>query len=256
LPINGAGVAHVGQYAYVSNRDSGLYCVSVSDPAHPAVVGRCTSYTSTYCRGIAARGNLVYQSNLGLKVIDVSDPAHPHVIGYCDSHGYAMGVTVVGSRAYVGCYWGQFSVIDVSDSTNPHVVAWSYGPDDGFGTAFDGQYAYVAEGYAGLQIYEPLFAGISENPEGVGGQGSGDRARLEANPSHRTALLSLDLPISGAVSVELYNAVGQRAVSLPRTMLGAGHHSLELPLSGLAAGAYVVRVRLPGGVEQKKLIVQ
>jgi hypothetical protein len=258
LPTNGAGVAHAGQYAYVSNRDSGLYCVSVSDPAHPAVVGRCTSYTSTYCRGIAARGNLVYQCDLGLKIIDVSDPAHPHVIGYCDSHGYAMGITVVGSRAYLGVYWGQFSIIDVSDSTNPQVVAWNDGPDYGYGTAFDGRYAYLANAQAGLQIYEPMLGGISEDPsrcaEGVGGQGPG--VRLEANPAHRTAWLSLELPTRGAVSVELYNAVGQRVRSVPRVMLGAGHHSLELPLSGLAAGAYVVRVRLPGGVEQKKLVIE
>jgi len=258
LPINGAGVAHVGQYAYVSNRDSGLYCVSISDPAHPAVVGRCTSYTSTYCRGIAARGNLVYQCDLGLKIIDVSNPVNPRVIGYCDSHGYAFGITVVGSRAYLGVYWGQFSIIDVSDSTNPQVVAWNYGPDYGYGTAFDGRYAYLANAQAGLQIYEPMLGGISEDARGVGGQGTGDRVRLEANPAHRTARLSLDLPASGAVSIELYNAVGRRVGGHwgPPLHLAAGHHNLELPLSGMAAGAYVVRVRLPGGVEQKKLVIE
>ncbi|QKG56345.1 DUF4394 domain-containing protein [Hymenobacter sp. BRD128] len=82
------------------------------------------------------------------------------------------------------------------------------------------------------------------------------QASLYPSPAHGTATLVLPQALRGtsASTVQLLNALGQ--VVLTRTMAAGAAPSLELPLSGLAAGIYTVRATTAAGLVAKRLVVQ
>jgi hypothetical protein len=90
-----------GNLAYVTDGDSGLQIIDVSDPANP--VGRGGYDTPGYAFGVAVAGGLTYVADGdGLQIIDVSRPASPVYRGTYDTPGYnALGVAVAGTLIYV-----------------------------------------------------------------------------------------------------------------------------------------------------------
>ena len=58
----------------------------------------------------------------GLQVVDVGTPASPQIIGSVDTPGYAEGVTVVGTTAYVADNDSGLQVIDVSTPASPQII--------------------------------------------------------------------------------------------------------------------------------------
>lgn len=66
--------------------------------------------------------------------------------------------------------------------------------------------------------------------------------RLAPNPASETAAVEFTMTSAQVVSVEVLNVLGQRVASVAPTALAAGAQRLPLPVAGLAAGTYVVRV--------------
>lgn len=108
-----------------------LVVVDVSDPRKPVLVGR-TPFLSDgahhHVRDVAVLGKYVYLAvcrvpgivRSGFLVIDVSDPTAPHEVASV-TEGSALGVSVVGSHAYV--YTGdRLEVVDVDDPSAPRTV--------------------------------------------------------------------------------------------------------------------------------------
>jgi hypothetical protein len=91
----------------------------------------------------------------GLRVIDVSDPTNPYEVGRCPVPGYAEGVYVSGSLAYVAT-WGPNSlrVVDVSNPFNPHVVGYCTTPTMAVNVYVHDSIAYVAATESGLRIID------------------------------------------------------------------------------------------------------
>jgi hypothetical protein len=88
----------------------------------------------------------------GLQVIDVSDPASPAILGSVFTPGFALGVAVSGTMAYVayaGDYDSGLQVIDVSDPASPAILGSVFTPYPS-GVAVSGTVAYVADYLAGL----------------------------------------------------------------------------------------------------------
>lgn len=81
-------------------------------------------------------------------------------------------------------------------------------------------------------------------------------AAVYPSPTHGTATLVLPLALRGssASTVQLLNALGQ--VVLTKTMAAGAAPTLELPLTGLAAGIYTVRATTEAGLVAKRLVVQ
>jgi hypothetical protein len=89
----------------------------------------------------------------GLRIVDVSDPAHPSEVGSYDTPGYASGVAVSGSYAYVAdgmraAHRGRLR------PGAPHEVGFYDTPGYARGVAVSGSYAYVADGDSGLRIVD------------------------------------------------------------------------------------------------------
>ncbi len=80
---------------------------------------------------------------------------------------------------------------------------------------------------------------------------------LYPNPAHGTATLLVPA-VAGTsqVTVGLYNGLGQLVRNYPAAALPAAGLRTELPLSGVAAGIYTVRLTAGGSTISKKLVVE
>ena len=63
------------------------------------------------------------------------------------------------------------------------------------------------------------------------------------NPASGPARIVVDLPGRAAVTVEVYNTLGQRVLEVRETMAGGRGQALQLDGSGLSSGQYFYRVR-------------
>jgi hypothetical protein len=85
-------------------------------------------------------------------VVDVSTPSSPTEVGFYDTPGYANGVAVTGSYAYVADGSAGLRVVDVSTPSGPTEVGFYDTPGEAWGVAVAGGCAYVADQSGGLLI--------------------------------------------------------------------------------------------------------
>jgi len=133
-----------GSIAYIGDSHR-LVIVDVSTPAHPVWLGQTTTLPETVF-DVAVVGNTAYLADGcgGLRIVDVSDPTAPREVG--DIPGYASGVALVGSTAYIAAGSG-LRIVDVSDPTAPREVGNFDTPAEcPFGVAVVGSTAYVTTG--------------------------------------------------------------------------------------------------------------
>jgi hypothetical protein len=71
-------------------------------------------------------------------------------------------------------------------------------------------------------------------------------ALLAPHPVRGVATLSIDVPVSAPVQVEVYDALGRQVGVLVDRHLPAGRHHIEWPADGLPSGLYVLRIRQDG----------
>lgn len=76
------------------------------------------------------------------------------------------------------------------------------------------------------------------------------------NPAATFASVRYELPQAGKAAVEVLDLTGRRVAQvLGETAQPAGAHQVELPVARLAAGVYLVRLRVDGQTQQTKLLV-
>ena len=78
-------------------------------------------------------------------MINVANPANPVEVGFYDTPGYAHGVAIAGSIAYVADGDAGLRVIDVANPANPVEVGFYDTPGYALGVAIAGSTAYVAD---------------------------------------------------------------------------------------------------------------
>lgn len=74
------------------------------------------------------------------------------------------------------------------------------------------------------------------------------RASLQPNPIQSRAQLSYTLPVSGNVTVELWNTLGQKMETLYEGMQSAGEQRLDVNVDALPTGMYICRIRREGAL--------
>jgi len=143
-------VAVNGNYAYVTDVDSGLWVISISDQAHPTKVGHCELPDTAY--SVAVTGHLACIADYihGLRVVSVADPANPVEVGHDDTLG-AISVTASGNYAYVGSFEDGLYVISLADSAHPVQVGRCNTHEWVGSAAIYNNYAY-AIGYSRLYV--------------------------------------------------------------------------------------------------------
>ena len=156
------GIKIQGNFLYAlrsSWRTSELVVVDVTSPAQPSVVGRVQFPGMAW--GLDISGNQAFvgvdnghvENGGGLAIIDVRIPAQPSLIGWYKCNK-ALGVYVVGSRAYIATWEDGIAIVDVRDPKNPTLVCQFPCPGAAFSVYVENQLAYVAANQEGLQIFD------------------------------------------------------------------------------------------------------
>ena len=75
------------------------------------------------------------------------------------------------------------------------------------------------------------------------------------NPFNPATTIKFGLPSDTKVTLEVYNIVGQKVVTLVNEQMTAGYHQVEFSASNLASGIYFFRIGAGNFVKTKKLIL-
>jgi hypothetical protein len=75
------------------------------------------------------------------------------------------------------------------------------------------------------------------------------------NPTRGDATIEIALAAAGTVEWAVYDVVGRRVAAGVPLALGTGTHEVALPVAGLLAGVYVVRVQSAGAATVRRLTV-
>jgi hypothetical protein len=166
-------VAVSGDLALVSDYDSGLQLVDISNPESPTLAGSIDTPGGT--NGVVVDGELAFVADggAGLQVIDISDPANPAPVGNYDTPGIALDVAVAGDLALVADGICGLQVIDISNPAGPILEGTYDTPGYASGVVVSGDLAFVADQDGGLQIIDisnpaaPALAGSYSDPDDV-----------------------------------------------------------------------------------------
>lgn len=75
------------------------------------------------------------------------------------------------------------------------------------------------------------------------------------NPFNPTTVISFDLPKNEAVSLDVYNALGELVQAVVKGQLSAGKHEVSFDGSRLSSGVYFYRLQAAGSVFTKKMLL-
>lgn len=148
-----------GNYVYVGEGPR-LTILDITNPALPIVLGKTLPlsgivediYVSNDYAYIAA--DQFYARSGGLQVVDVSDPSNPIRISSVDTPGFAHGVHVSGSTAFVADTSG-LRIVDISDPTCPTEISFiDDGPWEATDVYVSGGTAFVVDGGSGLWLVD------------------------------------------------------------------------------------------------------
>jgi hypothetical protein len=235
--------------------------------------------------GVAVEGNYAYiaESRVwdgsqyvggGLRIIDVSNPAIPTEVGIYDAIGWAHGIAVTGTYAYVVDGTG-LHIVNVTNPAAPNQVGFYDTPGSANDVVTRGDYAYIADWTSGLRIINvsnpvaPIEVGFYDTPAGaddvavvgdyayVADQGSGLRIINVANPTVPTEVGFYDTPgsafgvavVGNYAYVADYYTGGLRIVDVanPAAPFEVGHKP-AWAMDVAVTGDYAYVADLPSGL--------
>ena len=79
---------------------------------------------------------------------------------------------------------------------------------------------------------------------------------VRPNPTKDVATVGFTLQQSSKVRIAVYNAVGQKVVSLPEKVYSAGQQVATIDVAALPSGLYIVVVRDEGGASTARFVVR
>jgi hypothetical protein len=145
-------VSVTGNNACVAYSNSSMVVVDVSNPSSPSSTKSYSTVDSI--QAVAASGNYAYIVDDGEFIsIDITLGSLT-IYGSCPLNTTAEDITISGNYAYVT--GEEIYIVDISDAAAPSVIGHQNTSGDSAGIDADGsgQYAYVADGYAGMKVFD------------------------------------------------------------------------------------------------------
>ena len=263
FPGTGLDVAVQGNFAYVGGHDEfgeGLRVFDITNPQSPAMVGILPFFY--IIEGIAVDGEHVYFSHDDfMGVCDVSIPHAPVFLRRVETPRDAAGIAIAGNHAYVAVgprgswssispiravpeHWGESALQD-GLSTSPFPVIWSMWPKG----------AMRPTGVRDSASYPPSAAPRPPHPLPGSRRSQPFRSRSGPNPALGSASLGFELPIAGAVRIDIFDVAGRwvrhllrdnNAPSGPHAVHWDGRNEMGVPV---ASGVYVARLTADGSTK-------
>lgn len=171
VPRDSDAVVVDGNAVFVGCEDVGLTGINSDDPVNPYMVG-VRRVPGEDARDVFVRDDIAYTAAGwdGLRIIDISSPPTYAEIGFFDERGWAGGVYVTDTIAYLTTEEG-LQIIDVSTPSSPDEIGFyrlsaSVEDPDAENVVVLGGMAYVASGSAGLHVVD--VSSDPTNPTQVG----------------------------------------------------------------------------------------
>lgn len=203
---NVRGVAVSGNYAYLSDYESGLHIVDISVPGSEHIVK--TVLSPLPCEGGVAYSNgyaYLCAGINGLKIIDVDPVPSAHIVATISSAGNAWNVSISGNYAYIADGAGGVKIIDISSPGLPAPVQTLTMPDWTWDVEVSGNYAYasmVSQGLAIVDISVPGSASIINTvplPGMCGGLKLANGYAYVSNGYSGLQIVDIDPPMSASI---------------------------------------------------------
>ncbi len=171
-PGQALGVTVSGDQAFVADGLSGLQVIDIEDPTNPMLLG---SYdTPGLAQNVVVVGEVTrpggfdgiderialvadggpygHWTDSGLQVINISNPAAPVMVGERDTFDPCRGVEVYDGRVVYLAEGGHLRVANLIGPIVPYIVT-TITTSDSYNSAVAGDYLYVADGAAGLRVF-------------------------------------------------------------------------------------------------------
>lgn len=166
-------VSSDGQYAYVADGfatedstgkfgapitvvNAHVLVLDISNPASPTLTGDYTSSNGNFA-AIEVLDNTVYAADIlgGIHIIDVTNPASPAQLGVATDYLGVSDIAVDNTYVYILAPAGSLlAIVDMSTPTNPIFMNGITVDTTANEISLAGSLLLVAEGEAGLNVYE------------------------------------------------------------------------------------------------------
>ncbi len=288
------GIALSGNYVYVATSDSGLVVLNITNPANPVWVKSVTGIdvenvaasgnivgTSFYSsarfydvtnpespvekgntpsfttgnEGFAISGNYAYvPDGDSLKIFSIADPLNPTLVSKIKTGGYGYTAAVSGDYCYVASEATGVRAINISNPASPVEAGYYDGVPQSRGVAANGKYVFVAEKTDGVSIYSnDLLSAVGHDNPTV----SKSIALFQnyPNPFNPSTIITFELKERTFVSLEVFNALGERVAVLLNSQMPAGANSVAFNGVSLSTGVYMYRLQAAGVTVSRKMLL-
>jgi hypothetical protein len=75
------------------------------------------------------------------------------------------------------------------------------------------------------------------------------------NPFNPSTKIKFNIPVSEIVTIDVYNTLGQKILTLLNSKINAGSHTVEFNVDNLPSGVYFYRLQAGDYLDVKKMIL-
>jgi len=238
----------------------GNFCmVDVSHPSEPFIFRLFMDPTGGTGRAIAISGDYAYAGlGVAMYIFDISNPDSTNFIShFYPTAGYSeiFDILIRNNLAYLAVYgWPDFTgilIADVSDPFQPTEVARFSLPAAALDIALLGDYILVAD-FSALQVlrFVPTAVEYGDEP-----RSEFSMMHTYPNPFNSSSTISFELAEPSRVTLDVYNLLGQKMVTLFDGAQDAGPHKVVWNAEGVPSGTYIARLTTAAGETRETRMV-
>ncbi|MBN2173761.1 MAG: T9SS type A sorting domain-containing protein [Bacteroidales bacterium] len=250
LDIEGDYLYLVDYGPFETDDTKGLYVFDISDPTNPEMITRMPNYQGKAYDVEVSNGYAnIADSEGGLSIVSVSDPVNPIQTSYLSLGDVAWAVDVFGNYAFIANYINEgIQVVDISVPASPQIAGY-YKRTGCFAlnVTYAAGYVYVADGPAGIQIYNfDLLSGKSETTQEI------LNCSIFPNPTRDNFFISFGNKKLNPIKIELYELNGRKVVEQYYT---GKEDTFTFNTNNIHQGIYLVRIN-SGNVKITKKVIK
>lgn len=253
-----------GNYAYVSEgvdshwgTTGWIKIVEITNPSNPILIGEYYAGGGIYQfvfypTDLAFQDNILYVANSvgSLRIFNVYDPSNPTIMSNTSTS--AKSIEVEGNFAYV--LGNGLKFFDISDPYYPQLID-TYDPNFSM-TGIDvknGRIYTSAFEYGMMILQNGITTDIEEEIEIIPEEFT--LVQNFPNPFNPNTVISYQLPVSGNVSLKVYDILGNEVATLVSEDKLAGNYEIDFDGSDLASGVYLYVLRYNNKMLSKKMVL-
>jgi len=254
---NTLGITVSGNFAYLACDTSGFRIIDISNPHSPYEVSRYNNEWSTnHTRAVSIVDTIAYVVDGGgqLMALSIADSSNPYLMGEC-SCPRPFDIYVTGNRAYLACDDGGLRIYNVARADSIYQTGF-YRTESGYAYSVSkqGNIVYVANDVS-FDIFD-CTAGM----ESVGSTHNAIPFQFELkqnypNPFNGWTAINYSLPVSGKVSLTVYDALGRKVATLVDGYQSASRYRVRFDASKLASGVYFYQLNAGKYHANKKMVM-